>query len=102
MMPMSMPPLPGMPAPPGSMGGMGMPMGGLGSLGTPNVLSAAPQLINRADGGEAKKLGAPPSRLSLRLGSSFPLHLSPWRRGLPKSSRLMSFGFLIFFDPCLF
>lgn len=58
MMPMSMPPLPGMPAPPGSMGGMGMPMGGLGSLGTPNVLSAAPQLINRADGGEAKKLGA--------------------------------------------
>lgn len=59
MMPMSMPPLPGMPAPPGSMGPMGMSLGGPGGpLGTPNVLSAAPQLINRADGGEVKKPGA--------------------------------------------
>lgn len=47
--PMGMPPsmMPGMPGMPG-----GLP------LGTPNVLSAGPQLINRVESGEAKKGGA--------------------------------------------
>lgn len=49
-MPPNMPPLPGMGMP-------GMPPPGA-PIGTPNVLSAAPQLINRAESAEAKKGGA--------------------------------------------
>lgn len=53
----------------------GIPIPGVPPIGTPNVLSAAPQLINRAESGEAKKGGATiEAKPQIRYGDVCSLH----------------------------